>query len=73
MDVISYNKIEIDSEFIAMFEEKFKKKLKKNLLLTRYISKLSVQYNEYKGKYIFPTKYKGINDFKHQIISFDLI
>ena len=43
-----------------MFENHFKKKLKKNLLLTRYLSKLSDQYQKYKGKYDFPTKYKGM-------------
>ena len=52
MDVISYAKEEIDSEFIRKF--------KKNPQLTKYISKLSDQYNEYKGKYVFPTKYKGM-------------
>ena len=51
MDVISYDKEEIDSEFI--------RKSKKNLQLTKYISKLSDQYNKYKGKYVFPSKYKG--------------
>ena len=48
MDIISYDKEKIDLE------------IKKNPSLTKYISKLSKQYNEYKGKYVFPTKYKGI-------------
>ena len=52
MDVISYDKEEIDSEFIRKFQ--------KNPQLTKYISKLADQYNKYKGKYVFPTKYKGI-------------
>ena len=56
MDVISYDKEETDSEFIRKF--------KKNPQLTKLISKLSVQYNRYKGKYIFPTKYKSIQNRK---------
>ena len=51
MDVISYDKEEIDSEFIRKFQ--------KNPQLTKYISKLADQYNKYKGKYVFPSKYKG--------------
>ena len=65
MDVISYDKEEIDSEFM--------KKFKKNPQLTKYISKLSDQYNGYKGKYIFPTKYKGMNNFKSVLLLVDII
>ena len=61
MDVISYDKEEIDSDFIRKF--------KKNPQLTRYISKLSDQYNKYKGKYVFPTKYKGMNEFKYFLLT----
>ena len=64
MDVISYIKEEIDSEFARKF--------KKNPQLTKYISKLSDKYNAYKGKYVFPTKYKGTKIFK-QYIYFYLI
>ena len=48
MDVISYDKEEIDSEFIRKF--------KKNPKLIKYISKLSDQYSKYKGA----TKNKGM-------------
>ena len=59
MDVISYDKEETDSEFIRKF-----KKNPQLTKLTKYISKLSDQYNKYKGKYVFPLKYKGMNNFK---------
>ena len=48
MDIISYAKEEIDSEFIRKF--------KKNPKLTNYTSTLSDQYSKYKGT----TKNKGM-------------
>ena len=36
-----------------------KVELDKNPILTRYISKLDKQYNEYKGTYDFESKYEG--------------
>ena len=69
MDVISYNEIEIDLEVsgkISLGYELLYQKIHfdKNPTLTRYISKLSDQYNKYTGSYNFPTKYKGRTKFK---------
>ena len=63
MDIISYNKEEIDSKLQTW---QLKQGFDKNPTLTRYISKLSDQYNKYKLSYKFPTKYKGKNDFEKQ-------
>ena len=65
MDVISYNQIENDLKVSGKISTGFeqlhqKMHFDKNPSLTRYISKLSDQYNRYKGKYFFPTKYKGM-------------
>ena len=65
MDVISYNQVEIDlkvsGKIFRGYELAYQKiHFDKNPTLTRYISKLSDQYNRYKGKYVFPTKHKGM-------------
>ena len=65
MDVISYNQIENDLKVSGKISTGYKQvdqkvHFDKNPTLTRYISKLSDQYNRYKGKYVFPTKYKGM-------------
>ena len=72
MDVISYNQVEIDlkvsGKIFKGYELVYQKiNFDKNPQLTRYISKLSDQYNKYKEIFIFPTKYKGRTDFKKQI------
>ena len=56
MDIISYNKEEIDSKLQTWH---LKQGFDKNPTLTRYIKKLSDQYKKYKLSYKFPTKYKG--------------
>ena len=66
MDIISYNQVENDLKVSGKFSFKIEQEYQKvhfdkNPTLTRYISKLSDQYNRYKGKYVFPTKYKGMN------------
>ena len=72
MDVISYNQVENDlkvsGKFSFNFEQEYQKvHFDKNPSLTRYISKLSDQYNRYKEIFIFPTKYKGRTNFKKKI------
>ena len=47
MDIISYNEFELET------------KLSKNPRLARYIAKLSDQYNQYKGMYDYPTRFKS--------------
>ena len=47
MDIISYNEFELET------------KLSKNPRLARYIAKLSDQYNQYKGIYDYPTRFKS--------------
>ena len=63
MDIITYDQIEIDSKmaraFSKLYSKEFKSRFEKNPTLTRYISKLSDQYNKYKETYGFSTKYKG--------------
>ena len=61
MDIISYNREEIDSKLAKTLS--YKLGFDKNPTLTRYISKLSNQYNSYKERYVFPTIYKGKNNF----------
>ena len=61
MDIISYNQFEIDSYLNRLL---IKSGFDKNAKLTRYISKITVQYDRYKESYNFPTKYKGRNNFK---------
>ena len=66
MDIISYSQFEIDSKIRInwnIFNNVFKYEYDKNPRLTRYLSKLSDQYNRYKETYKFPTKYKGMNNF----------
>ena len=60
MDIISYNEFEIDSKLQTW---RHKRGFDENLTLTRYISKLSDQYNKYKASYNFPTKYKSKEHF----------
>ena len=52
MDIISYNEYEIPSKLSKMvspvYKELHKSKFEKYQILTRYISKLSDQYNNYK-------------------------
>ena len=68
MDIISYNQFEIDSKMARSMSKLYKRFYKtafdKNPKLTRYISKLSDQYDRYKETYNFPTKYKGRTNFK---------
>ena len=60
MDIISYDKEEIDSELTKILNKNDPNlKYYKNKKLTRYISKLSDQYNQYKETYKFPSKVKG--------------
>ena len=68
MDIISYNKEEIESKMAKMISATFKQLFKefhfdKNPTLTEHISKLSDQYNKYKESYNFPTKYKGNDEY----------
>ena len=59
MDIISYNQFEIDSNLNKFLS---RSGFDKNPKMTRYISKLSDQYEIYKESYNFPTireKYKG--------------
>ena len=74
MDVISYNQFETDTKIdrkLSMLLELHKQSgFDKNPKLTRYISKLSDQYDRYKETYNFPTKYKGSINFKKFQISF---
>ena len=69
MDVISYNQVEIElkvsGKIFRGYELAYQKMhFDKNPSLTRYISKLSDQYNRYKEIFIFLTKYKGRTNFK---------
>ena len=74
MDVISYDQIEIDLKVTGKIsqtnEQGYARQIfqkihfDKNPTLTRYISKLSDQYNRYKEIFIFLTKYKGRTNFK---------
>ena len=61
MDIISYNQFEIDSNLNKFLS---RSGFDKNPKMTRYISKLSDQYDRYKESYNFPTKYMGRNNFK---------
>ena len=61
MDIISYDKEEIDSKIARTLF--YQLGFDKNPTLTRYISKLSNQYNNYKERYVFPTIYNGKNNF----------
>ena len=58
MDVISYDKEEIDSKLTKTLS-KNGIQFNKNPKLKRHISKLSDEYNIYKEKYNFPKEYKG--------------
>ena len=73
MDIISYNQFEIDSKMARSMSKLYKRFYKtafdKNPKLTRYISKLSDQYDRYKESYNFPTKYKGRTNFKKSIFN----
>ena len=65
MDIISYDKEELENRFTKRFSKLLVQRFnepgfEKNPALTRYISKLSEQYNRYKETYKFPTKFKGI-------------
>ena len=64
MDIISYNTEEVESKMARKLSASFellsvKFQFDKNPTLTKKISKLSDQYNKYKGVYKFPSKYKG--------------
>ena len=61
MEVISYDKEEIDSKLTNTLS-KNGIKFDKNPILTRQVSKLSDQYNRYKEKYNFTEEYKGIKN-----------
>ena len=73
MDVISYDQVEtdtkIDKKLSMVLELLGKSGFDKNPKLTRYISKLSDQYDRYKETYNFPTKYKGRINFKKYIFN----
>ena len=63
LDIISYNQLELESkltETLSNFLEAFRRpRFDKNPTLTKYISKLSHEYNKYKDTYDFPSKNKG--------------
>ena len=67
MDVISYDKDEVDSKLASQISVSFDKirflrgkfDFVKNPTLDRQIIKLSDQYKKYKETYKFPTKFKG--------------
>ena len=83
MEIISYNEFEIVSDVfmyskqisnVAIFDTKYFKifdtKPNENTKLLKTISKLSDQYNKYKGVFDFPRKYKGTSEknFKFPIL-----
>ena len=76
MDVISYNQVEIDLKVSGIIDAGLsgqifqKMHFDKNPTLTRYISKLSDQYDRYKESYNFPSKYKGRMNYKKSIFNF---
>ena len=63
MDIISYNKEELNSNLAMtvskLHKERYNSEFFINPALTRYISKLRSQYDSFKGTYKFPSKYKG--------------
>ena len=67
MDIISYNKENIDSNIAKSISELYglvayrRSGFDINPTLTKYISKLSNQYNKYKETYNFPKEYEGTN------------
>ena len=75
MDVISYNQIENDMKVSGKIFKGFElvhqeMHFDKNPSLTKYISKLSDQYDRYKESYNFPSKYKGRMNYKKSIFNF---
>ena len=68
MDVISYDKIEVNSELTRYLtqlsetkidDQNFFNRFEPNLNLNKKISRLSDQYNKYKTFSVFPTNLKG--------------
>ena len=75
MDVISYSQVENYLEVPGKIDLGYKQisqkiHFDKNPTLTRYISKLSDQYDRYKESYNFPSKYKGRMNYKKSIFNF---
>ena len=69
MDIITYDTEEIDSKltrrFSTLLEELNKPGFDNNIKLTKYILKLSDQYNRYIETFNFSRKYKGIIELFH--------
>ena len=76
MDVISYNQYEIDSKIERsisyLYERFYGREFNKNPTLTRYILKLSNEYNRYKEQYNFPIRYKGNYNWKNTFNKFHI-
>ena len=63
MDIISYNKEEIDSKMTGILSKVHKllfiSGFDKDPTFTKYVSRLSNQYDKYKETYDFPSKFEG--------------